>query len=180
MQLDVRWAGWAGDSLEHLSLRPAANGVEAESVIIGPGFAARYRLAIDAAWRTREVEVAVLGEGRLDLRSDGEGSWWDASGAVLSELTGAIDPDLSASPFTNTLPIRRLQLAPSESRDILTAYVSFPDLTLQADPQRYTCLEAGRLYRYASRDSDFQRDLEVDAEGLVLTYPGLYRRLPLA
>ena len=92
-------------------------------------------------------------------------------------LDGAIDVDISATPFTNTLPIRRLQLAPGDSAEIRTAYIHLPDLEIVRDPQRYTCLEPLRRYRYESLDSDFVREIEVDADGLVVTYPGLFKRL---
>jgi uncharacterized protein len=108
--------------------------------------------------------------------ADGEGNWFDAAATPLAGLRDAIDIDLSASPFTNTLPIRRCNLGVGESVDITTAYVAFPDLTVNADPQRYTRLGQHR-YRYASRDSDFTRDIEVDEDGLVVNYPGLFRRL---
>ena len=45
------------------------------------------------------------------------------------------------------------------------------------DPQRYTCLAPLKRYRYESIDSDFTREIEVDSRGLVVTYPGLFRRL---
>ena len=57
-------------------------------------------------------------------------------------------------------------------------YISLPEFTVTTDPQRYTCLEPGRRYRYESLDSDFVREIEVDAQGLVVTYPGLFRRVP--
>jgi hypothetical protein len=46
-----------------------------------------------------------------------------------------------------------------------------------SDRQRYTCLEPLRAYRYESLDSDFVREIQVDQNGLVVTYPGLFRRL---
>ena len=52
-----------------------------------------------------------------------------------------------------------------------------PALTLTTDPQRYTCLEPLKRYRYESIDSDFMREIEVDRRGIVVTYPGLFRRL---
>jgi hypothetical protein len=96
---------------------------------------------------------------------------------VLPHLQGAIDVDLSASPFTNTLPIRRLDLPQGRSAEIQVAYVLFPDLSVALDPQRCTCLEPNRRYRYESLDSDFVREIEVDSEGLVMAYPGLFRRI---
>jgi hypothetical protein len=31
--------------------------------------------------------------------------------------------------------------------------------------------------RYESLDSEFTRDIDTDADGLILTYPGLFRRI---
>ena len=80
-------------------------------------------------------------------------------------------------PFTNTLPIRRLGLAQGQTADIRAVYVELPALTVSVDPQRYTCLKPGQLYRYESLDSEFARDIDVDADGLVVTYPGLFKRV---
>ncbi len=177
----VRWESWEGSGLEHLVLNETGEGYLAEAVVIAPaadGFAARYRIVCDHGWRVRSVEAEVIGSGRtLRLETDGRGEW-KRDGQIVAELAGALEPDLSVTPFSNTFPIRRLQLAAGESADIVTAYVSFPDLGVSADPQRYTCVEPGKLYRYESRDSDFRRDMEVDGEGLVVVYPGLFRRVP--
>ena len=48
--------------------------------------------------------------------------------------------------------------------------------------QRYTCLERGEYdgrYRYEDEGlfQGFTADLSVDADGLVLDYPGLFRRI---
>jgi uncharacterized protein len=83
--------------------------------------------------------------------------------------------DIAISPLSNTLPIRRLELAVGESAEITTAYVAVPDLTVVTDPQRYTRL-ADHEYRYESRDSNFKRVITVDEHGLVVTYPGLFVR----
>lgn len=78
------------------------------------------------------------------------------------------------------LPIRRLGLEPGESADLEVAYVAVPGLAVEPDGQRYTRLESGghdEIYRYESLESDFVADLPVDADGLVLDYPGLFRRV---
>jgi uncharacterized protein len=87
--------------------------------------------------------------------------------------------DISQTPFTNTLPIRRLGLAPGESADISVAYLDGTELEPWPEPQGYTCLEKnarGGLYRFLSLDGGFPVDLPVDTDGLVLDYPGLFRR----
>ena len=178
----ARWRDWAGDSIEHLVLREGSDTITAQSVVLGTAdegaFAARYEIVCDRSWRVRKAQIALIGdEGRIELVSDGAGHWSDGSGARLTQLEGAVDIDISVTPFTNTLPIRRLSLPAGQSAEIVTVYVRLPELSLTTDPQRYTCLELGRRYRYESLDSDFVREIEVDGQGLVVTYPGLFRRL---
>lgn len=176
----ARWRDWSGNSTEHLVLKENREGIYAESVIISKSrdntFAARYEIVCDPEWRVRSVCVELLGEDRkIELTGDGKGNWSDKSGDK-PQLLGAIDVDITATPFTNTLPIRRLKLGTGQSADILTVYIHLPELGITTDTQRYTCLEAGRLYRFESLDSDFARDIEVDADGIVIIYPGLFKR----
>ncbi len=187
MNLEAMWTPWEGKGLEHLRLRLEETGIEADGVVIGEedgvAFRARYVIRCDPGWRTREMVVDPLdGRGPLHLRSDGEGNWSDASGRSVPELEGCTDVDLSVTPFTNTLPIRRLDLGEGGSSEIAVVYVDVPDMRLDVSRQRYTCLERnadGGLYRYEDRGSvrGFTADLPVDADGLVLDYPGIFRRL---
>ena len=89
-----------------------------------------------------------------------------------------IDIDLAGTPFTNTLPIRRLNLTRrSGTAKLRMLYVPFDSFEPTVDGQHYTCLEDGRLYRYQAEDGSFTADLPVDEDGLVLDYPTLFRRL---
>lgn len=175
------WQEWSGDSIEYLVLNETLERICVDSAIIRKDavnpFAARYELICDFNWHVRHVWVSLIGENiGIVLSSDGNGRWSDKNGDK-PELRGAIDVDIAATPFTNTLPIRRLKLGAGQSAEIKTVYISLPELTVTSDPQRYTCLEEGRLYRFESLDVDFVRDIEVDADGFVVTYPGLFRRI---
>jgi hypothetical protein len=177
----ARWQDWSGTGIEHLVLRERSDGIVAEGVTLATvdsrAFAASYRIECDE-WRVKTTYARVIGvDAAIDLTCDGTGRWRDAGGLHLPDLDEAIDVDLSISPFTNTLPIRRLDLAEGQRADIRAVYVHFPDLSVTIDRQRYTCLKKGRRYRYESVDSDFVRDIETDADGLVVTYPGLFRRV---
>jgi hypothetical protein len=176
----ARWQDWSGAGHEHLFLHEGPEVIVAESMILadldGQAIALRYRITCDSAWRVKRAEIIRIGdEHRLELVSDGFGNWADGSGTALPQLGGAIDIDISATPFTNTLPIRRLGLKPGESAEILAVYVRVPDLAVTTDRQRYTRL-GERCYRYDSVDTDFTREVEVDERGLVVNYPGLFRR----
>lgn len=176
----LRWRALETGGLEHLRL-DEGDRVVARSVVIGSEegepFALRYRIECDSAWRVREVRLRVEGGGELALSSDGAGRW-QGGGQPLPALDGCIDVDITATPFTNTLPIRRLGLAVGENAAIRVAYVAVPTLALSAVTQHYTCLEPNACYRYAGHPPDFSAELQVDAAGLVVTYPGLFERLP--
>ena len=187
MDREVMWIPWSGPGLEHLrlSLLPGGGAV-ADGLVLGLAgqrpFRARYEVRCDDRWRTRQVRVEALDAGRppLILSADGEGRWTAGGGEAVSALDGCVDVDIAVTPFTNTLPIRRLDLPAGEAADLRVAYIGVPDLRLTADPQRYTCLAArpdGGLYRFQSRDGDFTADLSVDADGLVIEYPTLFRRI---
>lgn len=140
-------------------------------------FRVSYRLDCDAGWRTRELTVAVGGSGRLGLRSDGAGNWTDTvAGRPMPELEGCVDVDLTCTPLTNTLPIRRLGLSPGAARDLNVAYVELPEVTVRPVMQRYTCVRADE-YLYES--GSFRVSLPVDEHGLVLDYAGYWRRVPV-
>jgi hypothetical protein len=180
------WAPWTGVGLEHLTLAWDEKGVRADGVVIGVEgsvqFRIRYEIRCDARWRVREVSVALLTSDNVSVRllTDGEGHWIMPDGKPV--LDGCSDVDISVTPFTNTLPIRRLGLGPGESADLEVAYVDVPGMRVEPTRQRYTCLERGEyggLYRYEDEGlfHGFTADLPVDADGLVLDYPGLFRRI---
>jgi uncharacterized protein len=177
-----RWQDWAGKGIEHLVLKEDPNQIVAESAVIGTiddqAFAARYKILCDSQWHVRKIEISEIGSDlTTEFVSDGDGNWVDGSGAAQPHLANAIDVDISITPFTNTLPVRRLGLRNGESQEILVVYIQLPNIRVTTDRQRYTCLEVGRRYRYESVDSDFTREIEFDADGLVTDYPGLFRRV---
>jgi len=178
----ARWKEWEGEGLEHLALAVRPDGATAESVLFatagGAPYGARYRILLDGGWNTRRVEVARVGEDRgLVLESDGAGNWTGPSSGALPALRGARDVDILATPFTNSLPIRRLGLGKGAAEEILVAWIRLPSLSVEDVRQRYTCLEPGRRYLFEDLDAGFSREIEVDSRGLVVSYPGLFRRI---
>jgi uncharacterized protein len=186
MERSVMWSPWAGPGLEHLRLVQYQGGVLADGIIIGVAegtpFRARYVIQCDEGWRVREVRVDLLDESnrRVELTSDGAGHWTDSAGMPLPALVGCFDVDISATPFTNTLPIRRLALAPGASADVNVAYIAMPTLLVQPERQHYTCLATAArssTYRFEASAGAFVAELPTDADGLVEDYPGLFRRM---
>lgn len=184
MQREVIWVSADGIGSEFLSLQVTDTGVVADSVCFATREVepsrVRYRVTCDSQWLVREVTVEVErpfdSPVTLHLTSDGEGTWRNGDGKHLPRLDGCIDIDLSCTPFTNTLPIRRLNIQPEQPEDIRVVYIDVPSLQVQPDPQRYTGV-SGDTVRYESLDSDFQRELEIDEDGLVVEYPGWFTRV---
>lgn len=172
----LHWVGTdgaGGETTETSEAAMSTDGCHVDGLIEGAA-TTRYAIDTDASWATRTVRVAT-DTSSLVLFADGHGNWTEGDGRLLDRLAGAIDVDISATPLTNTLPIWRLGLGIGESADIVTALITLPELTVNADPQRYTRLDE-RSYRYESLDSAFARDITVDDAGFVVDYPGLFRR----
>jgi hypothetical protein len=170
-----------GLGLEHLLL---AEG-EADSVVLafdeqhGP-FRLTYRLTWDQSWRLRDAELAVATERStrsLRLHTDGHGHWRHSDGRAIAELDGCVDIDIWPTPFTNSFPIRREPMAIGERRQFRMAWLFAPELTVHPQPQAYTRL-TDRSYLFENLDgSGFRAELAVDDDGIVLDYPGLFRRV---
>jgi hypothetical protein len=190
MSRSVMCVPWTDVGLEHLSLAWDEEGIRADGVVIGVEggvpFRVRYEVRCEAGWRVREVKVASLVSGGAYVRllADGEGHWTTPDGEPVPALDGCVDVDISVTPFTNTLPIRRLDLKPGESEEIKVVYVTILGMGVENLRQRYTCLErgpSGGLYRYKDEGlfRGFVADLPVDADGIVLDYPEIFRRVHL-
>jgi len=177
---DVRWASIDGVGLEHLHLTATPDGVVARSVVIGERggrpYGVRYEIRLDADWRTSSFLVDAAHGERLELASPAPGLWLAPDGTSRDDLAGCIDIDLAGTPFTNTLPIRRLADALAAPADLRMLYVPFDTFEPFPDGQRYTMLTP-RLFRYEACDRSFEAELPLDEDGIVTDYPTLFRRL---
>ena len=179
----VCWTPVGSAGFEHLQLRAEEGGYVARSTVLGIGdeapFRLQYKIKADKDWRTRKVWVRAatpIAESALALRSDGHGNWRNEDGTELPELRECIDVDIMATPFTNTLPINRLRLAPGQSADARVVYVTAPSLEISVSPQRYSCRRESEIF-FESPAHDFSALLPIDSDGLVLDYPQLFRRI---
>jgi hypothetical protein len=188
MEKHVMWAPWDEPGLEHLYLLQKDSKIVADGMILrvkdGIPFRVRYKILCDLLWNVQKVEIILLDSARenLSLRVDGLGHWINDSGNHVPFLDGCIDVDISITAFTNTLPIRRINLKPGESSDVSVVYIAIPEMEVKPSKQRYTCLQVsseGGVYRYEDEGlfCGFTTTLKVDADGLVVDYPELFRRV---
>lgn len=185
MRKTYRWRALEDQGLEQLLLTVRPDTVLAESTVTGEDtgtpYVLTYRVRCDGAWRVRKLEVACQGGPRLHLEADGDGNWWHAGdggrGERIAALDGCIDADISATPFTNTLPLRRLGSALTARTEIAVVYVRVPELTIERTTQAYTRLGARRC-RYEGPIGQFEAELALDEDDVVIDYPALFMRLP--
>lgn len=169
---EVTWIAKDSSTVERCHLSDDGDIVRASSVIEGFEEECAYELEADSKWSFRALRIRCGGRTLTVTYDDDQ---WRVNGALRPDLSEAREVDISVSPFSNTLPIRRMQLTVAESADIVTAYVTLPALAVTTDPQRYTRVSEAE-YLYESRDSDFRRTISVDEDGLVIDYPGLFKR----
>jgi uncharacterized protein len=192
-------AGWraematvelSGDGLRargsQLGRDPVPYRLDYELDAIGDGFATRS-LSVHASgeeW-TRSLRLRRSDMGEWTIEAGGEGApELPEAGGDPTQLVEALDCDLGFSPLTNAMPIRRhdLHRGPGKA-DFLMAWVSVPDLSIEALAQRYTHLRLdsdGAVVRYESVENGevvFRSDLELDTDGLVRLYPKLALRV---
>jgi uncharacterized protein len=134
-----------------------------------------YWVSCAPAWETISAGISGwVGEREIQIELSADAALrWKLNGEDIPAVAGCVDLDLNFSPITNLLPIRRLDLAVGEEREVRAAWLVFPSFTLEPLEQRYRRLEKA-AYRYQSKDGSFVRDLRVSPSGFILDYPGFW------
>lgn len=174
---EVRWETWDGEHTETLTLRweneawTASGAVGRERV--------QYVLRISPLWHMRQFLLfRDLDEPDLWLATDGHNRWGEVNGAHRPELDGGVDVELACTPFTATLPIRRLPLEVGDSAEIPMIVIDVETLGVVLHHRRYTRLGEHR-WRIGLDDADGggEVELDVDQYGVVIDHPDRFRRL---
>jgi hypothetical protein len=186
----VRHAIWVSQidvGAEHFCLTRHGGGFLAQGTIIGLAddtpYSANYSLRFTDDWSMRFVTIRRLDlrGNALSIETDGEGEWFGSEDLPLESLKGCLDVDISATPFTKSLPIRRLRLRKGQSADVNVTYFEVPTFTIRPAVQHYECIvplgaEGGR-FNFDPGDGSDVVEITVDADGIVTTFPGAFRRI---
>ncbi len=171
----ARWQRWDEQGGDTIHLRWENEGWTATGEVAGANVS--YVLRLSAMWQVRQFLLfRDMDEPDLWLGNDGSGRWGEINGAHRPDLDGCHDIDLPVTPFTNTVPIRRLQLDVGHAADLSTAVVDVETLGVVPVRQRYHHVRE-RRFAYANLDSGFETEFDVDEYGLVHDYPDHFRRV---
>lgn len=188
------WQGSATTSLESVRL------VSTEGRVVRAS--GRFIVAADPRAGTEAFNASFdltagkpLSDGRLLIRATtgteerqlsasrtGEGQWLvdRGAGSERNAFDGAMDLDVAGCVLFNSLPIRRLGLhREAAEHELAVVYLSLPDLSVSLARQTYRTVSidpaGGAVIEF--RQDDFTAELTVDADGVVVDYPGVATRI---
>jgi len=118
------------------------------------------------AWTGKEINIFLKRINSFDEKSF---VWSDEAGNLYPDFNECLDIDISLTPLTNTLPIRRLSPGKNQPAIIDVLYVEMPSGNLKHVKQRYTNL-GKNTYLYESLDSDFKSEININENGFVTQY----------
>ena len=131
-----------------------------------------YVVRCDRDWVTQSVDLAGQHE-RNEVRAkmvNAGGTWW-VDDRAQPAVTGAHDIDLSFTPATNLMPLRRLG---TEDLPVAAAWLQYPQAKLVPLEQTYARTGVADVMRYRAKETDYSTELTVERTGVVTLYPGLW------
>ncbi|MCR6671812.1 putative glycolipid-binding domain-containing protein [Devosia ginsengisoli] len=176
MSLDrtIRWRGLDPVSLEHCHVISTERDTRIRGTIITPNYGLFYRIKLDDREHVRMVRLERTDGKVLELFSDGAGDWSDDRAEPLPALRHCLDIDIWPTPLTNSLPLWRCQWTIDQPQRFAMAWIDGDEMTVKRSEQIYTQLDATH-FRFQGAEG-FERVIEVDADFLVVDYPGLFAR----
>jgi len=177
----IIWKGILYNSLEYFQLAENENAILAKSKIIGTHedkfYMVEYFLMIDKEWNVLSFEIEFEVNNKKKKFSGVQmNNEWVINGKIDPLYSGFEFIDISLTPFTNTLPIRKLRLSHRQEKEINVIYLNILEDYIKPVKQKYR-KNSELKFRYENIPNDFEADIEVDELGLVILYPSLFERV---
>lgn len=168
----ARWDGWDDDHHEDLSIAWDNEGWTVSGTVTRHDV--QYVIRLSPLWQVRQFLLfRDLDEPDLWLGTDGHGRWGEVNGAHRVDLDGGIDVALGCTPFTHTIPIRRLDLDVGEES---------ATVVLDIDVETLGVVPSAATYRRVDTDvyevtrADGTTTMRVDVHGVPLDVESQFRR----
>jgi len=179
--MKIIWKGIIYNSLEYFTLTRQENIFIVKSKIIGTYedkmYVVAYNLLIDSEWKVQNFEIEYeVNNIKKKITGEKIDNRWKMNGLINPTYTDFDFIDISLTPFTNTLPIRNLNLEIGEEQEVNVIYINILDNYTKPLKQKYR-KKSERIYKYENVPNDFEADISVDEFGLVIFYPLLFERL---
>lgn len=169
---DAAWTSTDGVHREDVALR-WDNEAWTISGKVGE-FDVEYVLRLSPLFEVRQFLLfRDLDEPDLWLGTDGSGRWGEVNGAHRPDLDGCFDIVLACTPFTHTIPIRRLPLDIGEAAELRSLRVDVE--TLGVVPIEIVFERSGDHHWRVIADGEIT-EFDVDDHGLPMDVPGRFLR----
>lgn len=172
------WTTWDAEDVEDLTIGWENEGWTVSGVVGRERV--QYVVRLNASFQVRQLLLfRDLDEPDLWLATDGSARWGEMNGAHRTELDGCTDVWLACTPFTASIPIRRLPLHVGDTADVRVLTIDVETLEVAPARHRYTRLGT---HRWAFTDLDGEPatgplEFEVDEHGLTRDLPDRFRRV---
>ncbi len=168
----ARWNRADGTGGEELTLRWENEGWTAHGELSAERVT--YVIRLSPTWQVRQFLLfRDVADPDLWLGTDGGGRWGEMNGAHRADLDGCTDVFLAATPFSATIPIRRLQLEVGDGVELRAAAIDVE--TLGVVPVRHRYRRVGdRTWQFD--DGDAEATFDADEYGLPHDLPPTFLR----
>ena len=134
-----------------------------------------YLVRCDVGWRTLSADVAGMhGDDEVQLRIACDNGRWHLNDVEQPGVDGASDLDLSFTPATNLMPIRRLMVSADTQQAVTAAWLRYPEEDLARLDQVYGRTGLPDHVSYQAEQTGFETQLSFDDSGFVTLYPGFW------
>lgn len=176
------WQAQTWPATECFVLKPSLEGMLAESFITGMDdarnpFAIAYKIELTHEWRVKHVGIYSLLDVHKKLRlvSDFAGHWFDADRQQQFALDGCEFIDINLTPFTNTLPVKRLNLTETP-QPVDTVFIDLPSFQVRR-VQHFYSKTGETSYVFQDVTSQVKANIQVGSSGLVNQYEGYFTKV---
>ena len=170
---EARWTTWDRENGDVVTLAweneawTATGSVERENV--------QYVIRLSPMWQVRQLILfRDLADPDLWLGTDGRGRWGEMNGAHRTDLDGAYDVAMHCTPFTHTLPIRRIPLPVGGAVELSVLDIDVETLGVVVVDKTYQRLAQ---LRWAVTVAGSTTEFDVDEFGVVTDLDGQFRRI---
>jgi uncharacterized protein len=138
-----------------------------------------YRVECDAQWRTISGRIAgFIGQRSFDFVVAREDVGWTLNGSPKPGLDHLVDLDLSFTPATNLLQLKRVAIAEGEAVPLPAAWLDVDEGTLTELPQFYQ-RRGPSTFWYRAPSVGYEGLLQLAPNGFIQNYPNLWQAEPM-
>lgn len=139
-------------------------------------YTVEYTIRATLEWKTISFKIShTLNSASHQIEAEQKNGEWIVNGKVREEFRNCIDIDITVTPFTNSLPIHRLDLQFNKPEKIEVFYINVLENSIYPVVQQYT-KKSDTCYNFQNVPNDFEADIITDTEGFVVHYPELFER----